>query len=42
MNYQLTEEQTMLVDALRAFLKEEIYPYEAEADRNGAVDEERG
>lgn len=42
MNYQLTEEQTMLVDALRAFLDEEIYPYEAEADRKGEVAEERG
>ena len=42
MNYQLTEEQTMLLDSLRAFLEEEIYPYEAEADRKGEVDEERG
>ena len=42
MNYQLTEEQTMLQDALRAFLDEEIYPYEAEADRAGEVPEELG
>ena len=42
MNYQLTEEQTMLVDALRAFLEEEIYPYEAEADRAGEVPEDLG
>ncbi len=42
MNYQLTEEQTMLLDSLRAFLEEEIYPYEAEADRSGEVDEDQG
>ena len=42
MNYQLTEEQTMLLDSLRAFLEEEIYPYEAEADRKGEVPEELG
>jgi acyl-CoA dehydrogenase len=42
MNFQLTDEQTMLLDSLRAFLEEEIYPYEAEADRAGEVSEERG
>jgi len=42
MNYQLTEEQTMLQDALRAFLEEQIYPHEAEADRAGEVPEELG
>ena len=42
MNYQLTEEQTMLLDSIRAFLEAEIYPYETEADRAGAVPEERG
>lgn len=42
MNFQLTDEQTMLLDSLRAFLDEEIYPYEAEADRAGEVSEERG
>ncbi len=42
MNYQLTEEQNMLVDSLRAFLEEEIYPHEAEADRKGEVPEELG
>jgi acyl-CoA dehydrogenase len=41
MNFQLTDEQTMLLDSLRAFLEEEIYPYEAEADRAGEVSEER-
>ena len=42
MNYQLTEEQTMLLDSLRAFLDEQVYPYEAEADRAGKVSEELG
>jgi len=41
MNYQFTDEQTMLLDSLRAFLDEEIYPYEREADRTGEVPEER-
>tara|TARA_B100000686_G_scaffold252774_1_gene263569 strand:- start:1218 stop:2378 length:1161 start_codon:yes stop_codon:yes gene_type:complete len=41
-NYQLTEEQTMLLDSIQAFLETEIYPYETEADRAGAVPEERG
>jgi len=42
MNYQLTDEQTMLLDSLRGFLEAEIYPYEAEADRNGEVPIELG
>ena len=41
MNYELTDEQTMLLTSLQAFLDEEIYPYEAEADRNGEVPVER-
>jgi acyl-CoA dehydrogenase len=41
MNYQLTDEQTMLLDSVRAFLDDEIYPYEAEADRAGEVPVER-
>ena len=41
MIYELTDEQTMLLDSLRAFLDEEIYPYEAEADRAGEVPIER-
>ena len=42
MNFDLTDEQTMLLDSLRSFLDEEIYPYEAEADRLGAVPTDRG
>lgn len=41
MNYELTDEQTMLLDSLRAFLDEEVYPYEDEADRAGEVTLER-
>ncbi len=41
MNYELTDEQTMLLASLRTFLDKEIYPYEAEADRNGEVPIER-
>jgi len=41
MNYQLTDEQTMLLDSLRAFMDEEIYPYEAETDRNAEVPVDR-
>lgn len=42
MNYQLTDEQTMLLDSLRGFLEEEIYPHEAAADRSGEVSIELG
>ena len=42
MNYQLTDEQTMLLDSLRAFLETEVYPHETEADRAGQVSEELG
>jgi len=37
MNYQLSEEQTMLLDSVRSFLAAEVYPYEAETDRAGEV-----
>ena len=42
MNYEITDEQTMLLDSLRAFLEEEIYPHEEEADRAGEVPQEIG
>ena len=41
MNFQLTDEQTMLLDSLRAFLDDEIYPFEAEVDHTGEVTIER-
>jgi acyl-CoA dehydrogenase len=42
MNYQLSDEQTMMLDSLRAFLAAEIYPHEAETDRAGEVPVELG
>ena len=42
MNYTLTDEQTMLLDSLRAFMEQEIYPHEAQADRDAAVAAEIG
>ncbi|MCH7695884.1 MAG: acyl-CoA dehydrogenase family protein [Proteobacteria bacterium] len=42
MNFQLNNEQQMIVDSIRVFLEKEIYPYEAETDRAGKVPEELG
>ena len=42
MDYQLTEEQRMLVDSLRAFVEQELLPYEAETDKTGEVPTELG
>lgn len=35
MNFGLTEEQQMIVDATRAFVENELYPHEAEVERTG-------
>ncbi|EBA05261.1 acyl-CoA dehydrogenase [Rhodobacteraceae bacterium HTCC2150] len=40
MNFGMTEEQTMIVDTVRAFVENEIYPHEAEVERTGIVPEE--
>lgn len=37
MSFQKTEEQSMFVASLEAFIEKEIYPYEVEADRTGVV-----
>jgi acyl-CoA dehydrogenase len=42
MNFALTDEQTMLLDSLKSFLEEEIFPHEAEADKTGEVPVELG
>ena len=42
MNYQISDEQSMILDSLRAFLEQEVYPYETEADRAGEVPIELG
>ncbi|MFT5112278.1 MAG: acyl-CoA dehydrogenase [Parasphingorhabdus sp.] len=42
MNYNLTEEQRMLVESLRAFREQELEPHEADVDRTGEVSTELG
>ena len=40
MNFGLTQEQEMIVDTVRSFVENEIYPHEQEVDRTGIVPEE--
>ena len=42
MDFALTDEQQMIVDTVRAFVENEIYPHEAEVDRTGVVPPELG
>ena len=42
MNFELTDEQMMLLDSLKNFLDDEIYPHEAKADKAGEVPVELG
>ncbi len=37
MNFNLTEEQQMIVDTTRAFVENELYPHEAEVERSGKL-----
>ena len=37
MDFALTTEQVMLVDSLRAFVEQELYPYEEEVERSGEL-----
>lgn len=37
MNFELSEEQTMLVETARRFVEEELYPYEMEVERDNDV-----
>ncbi len=37
MNFELSHEQRMIVDTARAFVEQEIYPYEEEVERSGEV-----
>jgi acyl-CoA dehydrogenase len=37
MNFGLTEEQQMIVEATRAFVETELYPHEAEVERTGIL-----
>jgi acyl-CoA dehydrogenase len=40
MNFGLTSEQQMIVDATRAFVETELYPHEAEVERTGILRED--
>ena len=40
MNFGLTSEQQMIVDATRAFVETELYPHEAEVERTGVLRED--
>ncbi|PWQ99825.1 acyl-CoA dehydrogenase family protein [Leucothrix pacifica] len=42
MNFGLSEEQEMIVDTVRSFVENEIYPHEDEVERTGIVPEEIG
>ena len=37
MNFELSDEQKMIVDTVRSFLEKEIYPFENEVERTGEV-----
>ena len=39
MNFGLSEEQQMIVETVRSFVENEIYPYEDEVERTGEVPE---
>ncbi len=42
MNFGLSDEQQLLVDTVRSFVENEIYPHEAEVERSGEVPRELG
>ncbi|MGR3712535.1 MAG: acyl-CoA dehydrogenase family protein [Shimia sp.] len=42
MQFDLTEEQEMIVSTVRSFVENEIYPYEDEVERTGVVPHELG
>jgi alkylation response protein AidB-like acyl-CoA dehydrogenase len=42
MDYQYTDEQKMLVESIRAFVEQELQPYENETDKAGMVPDELG
>ncbi len=37
MDFALTTEQNLLVDSLRAFVAQELYPYEEEVEQSGEL-----
>ncbi len=40
MNFELTEEQNMIVDTVRGFVEQKLYPHEAQVERLGHVPKE--
>src|SRR6266403_1646135 len=38
MEFGLSEEQALVVDTVRAFVEQELYPLEAEVERGGGLD----
>ena len=38
MDFQLSEEQQLIVDTTRSFVENELYPHEAEIERTGHLD----
>ena len=42
MNFELSDEQQMIVDTVRSFVENELYPHEEEVERTGVVTKELG
>ena len=42
MNFELSDEQQMIVDTVKTFVENELYPHEDEVERTGEVPEELG
>ncbi len=42
MNFELSDEQKMIVDTVRSFIEKEIYPFENEVERTGEVPKDLG
>ena len=42
MNFELNDEQQLIVDTVRAFVENELYPHEEEVERTGIVPKELG
>ena len=42
MDFQLSDEQNLIVDTVRNFLEKEIYPYEKMVGKTGVVPKELG
>jgi acyl-CoA dehydrogenase len=42
MNFELSDEQQMIVDTVRSFVENELYPHEEEVERTGVVPKEVG